>query len=164
MTEPSISPMGPVRDRRRGKRFMTLRNAGKVLIALVVIFAVISLWSERRRIAPGQFGRLYEKRTRDLKFEPKRPEVVVVEDTNIHDQTAPDPMLLDGVDREQWLGVNQALGVPNPPAAVDPLAAPAATSTGAVTFSPGKKRPLSEKGKVKVSGGAGGLTVEVEPE
>lgn len=156
--------MGPVRDRRRGKRFMTLRNAGKVLIALVVIFAVISLWSERRRIAPGQFGRLYEKRTRDIKFEPRRPEVVVVEDTNIYDQTAPDPMLLEGVDREQWLGVSQAQPLPYPPGSVDPQAAPPVTSTGAVVFSPGKKRPLSEKGKVKVSGGAGGLTVEVEPE
>lgn len=94
---------------------MTLRNAGKVVVVLIVVFAVISLWSERRRIAPGQFGRLYEKRTRDIKFEPRRPEVVVVEDTNIYDQTAPDPMLLEGVDREQWLGVSQAQTVPYPP-------------------------------------------------
>lgn len=143
---------------------MTLRNAGKVVIGLIVIFAVVSLWSERRRIAPGQFGRLYEKRTRDLKFEPKRPEVVVVEDTNIHDQTAPDPMLLEGVDREQWLGVSQAMALPHPPGSVDPLAGGPATSTGAVVFSPGNKRPLSEKGKVKVSGGAEGLRVEVDPE
>jgi len=142
---------------------MTLRNAGIVVVALIVVFAVISLWSERRRIVPGEFGRLYEKRTRDLKFEPKRPEVVVIEDTNIYDQTAPDPMLLEGVDREQWLGVTQAQ-IPRPPGWVDPLAPPPASSTGATVFSPGNERPLSEKGKVKVSGGAEGVTVEVDPE
>jgi hypothetical protein len=38
----------PPRDRRRGKRILTLRNGVKALVAVVVVFVAISLWYEFR--------------------------------------------------------------------------------------------------------------------
>jgi hypothetical protein len=49
----------PIRDRRQHKRYLTVRNFGFALIALALIFAVITIRSEMRGLKPGEFGRLF---------------------------------------------------------------------------------------------------------
>jgi hypothetical protein len=50
----------PIRDRRARKRYLTLKNIGVTLFALTVLFIAISIRSEMRGRAPGQFGRLFQ--------------------------------------------------------------------------------------------------------
>jgi len=64
----------PIRDRRRHKRYLTLRNAGWVALAVLVVFTAINVWSEiRPRVAPG-YGRLFDRAL--PKVEQKPVEVV----------------------------------------------------------------------------------------
>lgn len=51
-------------ERRRGIRILTLKNAGWLLLALVVLFVAVSLYHETRQPKAGEPGELYEKRRR----------------------------------------------------------------------------------------------------
>jgi hypothetical protein len=50
----------PIRDRRARKRYLTLKNFGKVMIVLTALFIAITIRSEMRGRTPGQFGRLFQ--------------------------------------------------------------------------------------------------------
>lgn len=44
----------PIRDRRQRRRFLTIRNLGVAAVAVIVLFAAITIRSEMRDKAPGE--------------------------------------------------------------------------------------------------------------
>lgn len=91
----------PIRDRRQHKRYLTLRNARNVAIALGVVFIAITIRSEMGPRSNDSFGRLLE---RELPTVDTKPVEVVRESAQpVEDQAAPDPMLVAPAAREQWL-------------------------------------------------------------
>jgi hypothetical protein len=92
----------PIRDRRQSKRYLTLRNAGIAGAGLVVIFILITIRSEMRGLAPGDYGRLFHS---ELPPAPVAKPVEVVREAPVPvpDQTAADPMLVEPMVRAQWL-------------------------------------------------------------
>src|SRR5688572_12270213 len=150
-----------VRDRRRRRRILTLPNALKFALALVVLFFVVSLISEYRGGAePGEYGRLYSRRARRVELEERKP-FTVVEETNINDQTGADPMLLEAARRQQYLGVTDA-----DIQAMIQRAQPK-TDTAPIMI-PGTSDPVlqqnsdREKARFEITGGPGGVTVKKE--
>ncbi|HVR43999.1 MAG TPA: hypothetical protein VMS56_11220 [Thermoanaerobaculia bacterium] len=99
---------GPERDRRRRKRILTKRNVGIAVLALLVVFFAISILSELRGTPDEGFGRLYRQRTR-LPDLPERRPYDVVDDGEVREQGGVDPLLLDGLRREQILGVEPGM-------------------------------------------------------
>lgn len=91
----------PIRDRRQGKRYLTLKNFGYATIAAVVIFVGISIRSEMRGTGPANYGRLVDREM--PKVEQKQMEVVRETPTVDTEQTHADPMLIEPMAREQWL-------------------------------------------------------------
>lgn len=113
MAEPSQLPCSmrrsrpdlivPIHDRRQRRRILTLKNLGYALLVLVGIFAAITIEANLRgRRKPGDdFGRLYGRQIESATAVPKKPEIV--QEAPVPDQTAPDPMLVDAMRREQLL-------------------------------------------------------------
>jgi hypothetical protein len=97
----------PPQDRRRGKRILTFRNARLFGLALIVVFVLVSLFFEFRPKKPGEFGRLYSRRTRAAAVN-ARQSYTIIKETNISDQVGADPMLLEAARRQQYLGVTDA--------------------------------------------------------
>lgn len=128
----------PIRDRRRGRRILTLRNLGFAALALLIIFLGISLRSEMRGgTASGDYGRLYSNELPKLAPIAKAPEVVTEAPAQIDDQNAADPTLMQPQARAQWLE----------PA---PVAPPVTPST--------PPRPPAGRGEVAIVGGPDGVT------
>lgn len=157
--EQKVTEFGPPRDRRRGKRYLTVKNVSIFVGAAIVLFALISLASEMRGRNDDGFGRLYERRTVDMEdIEPRAP-IEVITESSINDQKAADPMLLDSISREAWLGVT--------PDMVPGASREATTYPGSGTGSTGisANRPLDvpKNGKVVITGGADGVQLKVEP-
>lgn len=93
----------PIRDRRQRKRILTLKNFGIAAGVSVVVFAGISIYSEiGRKGTEGDYGRLLGRQIQPA--EPKQPNLEVVLEAPIVDETAADPMLLAPAAREQYLG------------------------------------------------------------
>lgn len=114
----------PIRDRRQRKRYLTLRNARNVFIALTVLFIAITIRSELQPRHSETFGRLLE---RELPEVEAKPVEVVQEAPPVEDHTAADPMLVAPAAREQWLhddGTTAAAAAIEPiPVAITPRAA-----------------------------------------
>lgn len=91
----------PIRDRRQGRRYLTLRNARNAFLVFAVLFLAITIRSELQPRHSETFGRLLERELPTV--EPKAVEVVQEAPSPIPDQTVPDPMLLAPAQREQWL-------------------------------------------------------------
>ncbi|HEX8620079.1 MAG TPA: hypothetical protein VF911_21040 [Thermoanaerobaculia bacterium] len=49
-------------ERRSRVRVVTLKNAGWFVLAAVVLFFVVTTYTERRARDQGEYGRLYERR------------------------------------------------------------------------------------------------------
>jgi hypothetical protein len=111
----------PIRDRRQGKRYLTLKNFGIVLLVLLVLFVIVSVRSEMRDPDQGKYGRLVN---RELPS-PVRPQPleVVSEQKPVDDNTHADPMLTTPAAREQYL--HAATNMPDATAA--PVTVAAAT-------------------------------------
>lgn len=159
MEDKNVSYFGPPRDRRRGRRYFTRKNVFIALGLLVAVFAVVSLISELRKPAEGEYGRLYERRTMKIDVEPRAP-MEVISESSIADQGAADPMLLDGVRREEYLGVT--------PEMIEQQTASVYTAPAAPTVEPGSaQRPLDEakrnRSSVVITGGPDGVQLKVEP-
>ncbi|HSP14089.1 MAG TPA: hypothetical protein VLV78_04995 [Thermoanaerobaculia bacterium] len=108
----------PVRDRRQRRRILTLKNFGYAVAALVAIFAGITIEANLRGRKPHQdFGRLYDRQLDSKAAVQKKPEIV--QEAPISDQTAPDPMLVDAMAREQFLRVEQPVASAPQPAATE---------------------------------------------
>lgn len=93
----------PIRDRRQRKRYLTLKNLRNAMIVLALLFAVITIRSEMRGTGPGYYGRLYEKELPAV--EKQQPAEVVREEAPpaVPEATHADPMLVESLEREQWL-------------------------------------------------------------
>jgi len=103
----------PIRDRRRRKRVLTLKNFRNFALGIAVLLLAVTIQSDLRHLKPGQYGRLFSKQV------PSQPEIaprkieVVREAPPVPDQTAADPLLLASAAREQYLGVNTPPALPN---------------------------------------------------
>lgn len=51
----------PIRDRRQHKRVLTLKNFGRLALAVAVLFLALTIRSSLRRPAAGDYGRLFAK-------------------------------------------------------------------------------------------------------
>jgi hypothetical protein len=139
----------PIRDRRRGRRYLTLRNFGIALAVGAVLFVVLNVMSELRRPKAGEYGRLVARETpKPADLQPQTREIV--SEAPVPDETAADPMLVASQARAQYLGVDQ---VPVQPAAVLP------TAPGVEDF-PSREPVLGrEHGKVTIVGDANGVAL-----
>lgn len=99
----------PIRDRRQHKRYLTLKNFILASLALFVAFVAISIYSEVRRPAANDYGRLVKRQIVPARIEPKPVEVVTEETPGIEEQAAADPMLLEPMERAEWLGDEPAV-------------------------------------------------------
>ena len=128
----------PIRDRRKRRRILTLKNFGIVVLVGMVAFVAISIRSEMRSLQPGDYGRLFGREV-PPPVEPKPMEVVQEEAPQpVSDQTHADPMLVEPMKRSQWL--------------VDDTAT--STVTPVVTTA-----AMRGDGDVAIVGGAEGVTV-----
>ena len=120
----------PIRDRRRRKRVLTLKNFRNFALGIAVLLLAITIQSDLRHLKPGQYGRLFSKQV------PSQPEIaprkieVVREASPVPDQTAADPLLLASAAREQYLGVNTP---PVPPNVAPPTPVPASSDVAIVS-------------------------------
>ncbi len=125
----------PIRDRRQRRRILTLKNFGYALLVLVGIFAAITIEANLRGRKPADdFGRLYSRQIESTTAVPKKPEIV--QEAPVPDQSAPDPMLVDAMRREQLLRVE------------------AGSSTGRPV-----ERPASKGNEVAIVGGPEGVNI-----
>lgn len=108
----------PIRDRRRRKRYLTLRNFRNASLVALIAFVAITIRSEMRGPAPNEYGRLYERELPRLELAEKPVEVVKEAPVApvVADQTHADPLLLEPLGREQWL-----YGDPSQPSSVQPM-------------------------------------------
>jgi hypothetical protein len=147
------------RDRRSGKRILTLRNAIISALALLAIFTTVTMTSELRGTPKDEFGRLYQQRIPEPGA--ARPEPVVIEEgPQISDATAADPLRVETIQKEHYLGVNNVTLDPRASLPVDP-----AFKT---EFEPEQKLALgatgkrSEKSRFVITGGAAGVYTTVD--
>ena len=129
----------PIRDRRRRRRLLTVRNVTIASAALVVVFAAITIRSELRDQPPSE--RLWSRGV--VPVEQKPVEIVREERPEIEDHMAADPMLVAPAAREQWLHSE-----PTTAAAVDPERVADAVA-----------RQKDADSRVTIVGGPGGVAV-----
>ena len=123
----------PIRDRRRHRRILTLKNFRNALLVLVALFAVITIEANLRRPKQSDdFGRLYGRQLPSATAVPKKPEIVY-EAAPIADANSADPMLVAPAAREQILLGSNAQ---RPTATVAPIAqtAPVMASSARMTI------------------------------
>jgi hypothetical protein len=109
-TPPTPESTVPVRDRRRRKRLVTKRTVGITIALVLAIFLAISIYFEMRTPASGSgsFGRLYSLRTQTPEL-PERAPYTVIPEREVRGQAGADPMLIDGMRREKFLGVEPGM-------------------------------------------------------
>ncbi len=147
----------PSLDRRSRFRIVTLKNAAWTALAILVIFVTISIYREKRAPGADEHGRLYNRRL----AEPAAPQDVapgpiVEEQQPVAEQPGADPTLLDAARREQFLRTTTT--APPVPATT---AAPPATASSPPT--PSLREVKRSGGRVVITGGAEGVTTEVQP-
>lgn len=166
MTNATPLYVGPVRDRRKGKRILTAKNAMYVFGALLLSFTVISAASEFHRDTPGEFGRLYQERPHSSGVAAAPTSTVVVKEAApVPEKTFADPMNLDTINREQVLGVQNPV---NTTAAErdawlrtqeSAQAQTIAGGHGTLGFHDATPTLTPRRARFAISGGAGGVSV-----
>ena len=142
----------PIRDRRQSRRIVTLKNSSRVAIALVVLFAGLTIHSEMRKNDGAGYGRLFGKQVK-VQEQIAKPKYDVVKEAPVADQTAPDPYLIEPAARAQRLGIG-----------LDPIA-PVTTAAAPATNVDDFGRPQtpvvqSAAGSgVSIVGGSDGVTI-----
>lgn len=138
----------PVPERRRRKRILTLKNFGRLAIAMAIVFAGLTLQSEfRRGPSDGYYGRLFGKQVSSQNEIAKPKFDVVKEVPPVPDQTAADPLLIAPAAREQ-----QYLGVDGQPVPVQANSVPMREQSETPALRGGTSG-------VTVVGGADGVTI-----
>ena len=133
----------PIRDRRRRKRILTLKNAQRAGIATLVLVLALTVVSEIRDRRPiDGYGRLLDKQVSVPAPQVQKTPQIVTEGP-IADQEHADPMLLSAAAREQYLGVTPTT------ASVVPMATP----------EPVAPAPVATQGHVTLVGDANGVTI-----
>lgn len=136
----------PIRDRRSRKRVLTLRNFAYAAIAIVVLFAAVTIQSDLRHSKGDSYGRLFGTQVSG------QPDVVpqkveVVREAPVPDETSADPLLIAPAAREQYLGVDST-NMPQP--APQPI-----VSSSVMTSQP----VATTQGAVQIVGGPEGVTI-----
>ena len=138
----------PFVERRRGRRYLTLRNFGFALLAVALVIAGFNIRSEMRGTSSEEFGRLYG---REMKKGPS-PEATVVTEAEVapvDEAPSADPFALDAARREQFLGTPTLEPVP--------LLEPSAVPTEPLI--PATSQTTSD---VRIVGGPEGVTLQHE--
>ena len=158
-TNPNVT--STPRDRRRGKRILTLRNAMIGALALLAIFTTVTMTSELRGTPQDEYGRLYQKRIPVQQEGAARPQPVVIEEApQIADATVADPLRVETIQKEHYLGVNTATLDPRDSLPIDPAFR--------TEFEPERKlargiaAKSADKSRFVITGGAGGVYTVVE--
>jgi hypothetical protein len=144
----------PIRDRRRRKRILTLKNFGIFAVVLVVAFIAISIRSEMRSLQPGDYGRLFRREV-PPPVEPKPMEVVSEAAPPVNDQTHADPTLLEPMERSQWLVDDTATSTLTPVAGVSAASMRGEADVAIVGGTEGVAVVRKERRKPVLSGGFG---------
>lgn len=90
-------------ERRRHKRILTWRNTAKLSAVVLIAFVAISIRSELRGTKTREYGRIMNHQLEQNVPQTPRVEVVREETPYVADQSAPDPTLVEPMQREQWL-------------------------------------------------------------
>lgn len=149
-------PAGPPRDRRQRRRILTKKNVAIGIGLFVIAFLAVSVWFEYHAPRGDSYGRLYSSRTR-LPELPERQPYTVVEGEEVSGRDGANPLLLEGLRREQFLGVEPGMlerqhGIdPDPPA---------------LGYSPGPDGAILGRGdpqkpaEIRITGGPEGVEIE----
>jgi hypothetical protein len=98
----------PIRDRRKHRRYLTLKNFRNALIVFAVLFAAIQFRSEMRGEDGSSWGRLM---AREMPQAVEQKPVEVVQEAvaePVPDAEHADPLLTEPMARAQWLDGNFA--------------------------------------------------------
>ena len=98
--------IGPARDRRRRRRLLTKRNVAIGLGVLLVAFLGISLYFESK--SSEGYGRLYRERAMSTELPEPKP-FEVVQGTDIEERRGANPLLVEGMRRQEILGVEPGM-------------------------------------------------------
>jgi hypothetical protein len=142
-------------DRRRRKRYLTIRNIGIVSAVLVLVFIAVSIRSELRGRNTGdsEYGRLYGNEVPVVEDVTRKGIERVVE-SPVDDQLSADPFAVDAAKREQYLRAQPLQPVPLTTSVTDTgFAAPPAPILG---------RSGTDERRVVITGGPEGVGVVVE--
>jgi hypothetical protein len=122
---PSRAPLliVPIRDRRQGRRILTIRNCAISMLTIAVVFASISIYNQRRHAADGGYGRLFGTQVPANSDVSRKTDVVT--EGPVADQGAPDPMLVAPAAREQLLVANTNTPAQATTTTIAPVTAPA---------------------------------------
>ncbi len=97
----------PIRDRRRRKRILTLKNFRNLVLVAAVFFAGVTIQSDLRHPRSGDYGSLFGKQVSG-QMETSAKKLDVIREAPVIDQTSADPLLVAPAAREQYLGVDNA--------------------------------------------------------
>ncbi|MDQ6800460.1 MAG: hypothetical protein M3041_06435 [Acidobacteriota bacterium] len=139
-------------ERRSKRRYVTLKNAGIVGIAVVIAFLLLSVWSAFRPHS-GATGNLFTAPAQSSESASTRNDPMVVTEGSSADHPGTDPVLLDPGAQDQLR--------PAPPLSAPPAPAPPT----AVEQTTGFEHRTSQLGKgkrVTISGGTEGVQVHTE--
>jgi len=133
-------------ERRRRRRFVTLKNAGIAAVALVVAFGLLSVWSALRPHSRG-LNNIFSRADDVSESAPIHRDPMIVHEGWIDPDSRTDSLLLtaDAV---------KALGTPASPAT--------ATAVEQPNFEP-KTSKLGKGQRITISGGSEGVEVHSEP-
>jgi hypothetical protein len=145
----------PIHDRRKRRRFLTLRNFRNVAIAALIVFVALTVYSDWRGSRSGDYGRLLSSQL-PSRVESRPIEVVQEAGSPPVDQTHADPMLVQPLAREQWLQDDE------------PKTATIATTTATIapttTIAPVPVEASATAGKdVTIVGGQDGVSIVRAP-
>jgi hypothetical protein len=157
----------PPRDRRHGKRVLTLRNLKFFGLAVVLAVVALMVTSEilHRRHTDG-YGRLFGKQVSGHDVTPRyqAPEPVI--EGTIADDDRADALLVQPAARSQYLGADpvkmRAAAAAQKQAATLPASKPKPASEDTFGVKP-EDAPLRKGQHVAIVGGADGVTVVKKP-
>jgi hypothetical protein len=132
-------------ERRRRRRYLTLKNAGIASIVMVVAVLLLSVWSAFR---PHSSSNLFTSGVQSSDSTAVRHEPMTVSEGSIYDHPGTDSSLLD---EDAQAKLRAPLPEPSSTAAAEPT-----------TF----EQPASQLGKgqrITISGGSEGVQVHTEP-
>jgi len=130
-------------ERRREKRYLTLKNAGFAAIALALAFLLLSLWSAVRPHSATS-GNSISYREQPFDSTSTRPEPMIVDEGSTYDHPGTDPRLLDTP-------------------AVEPASVAPAQSTAEQTSFEHRTSQLGKGQRITISGGSEAVELHAEP-
>ena len=130
-------------ERRREKRYLTLKNAGIAATALVLAFLLLSVWSAVRPHSAAS-GEAIPHREQPSDSTSPRPEPMIVDEGSTYDHPGTDPRLLDAP-------------------AVEPASVTPAQSIAEQTSFEHRTSQLGKGQRITISGGTEAVELHAEP-